>query len=115
MSDMKIVSIREISRHFTKHAELSREGETIHVHRAGKPYVRIVPDPEAHPAAVPKVDFGERAREDFAFMVRFFLAAATRREASIGSCATPFRFRSLIRARRLGPVWLHSRLGCPRR
>ena len=65
MSDMKIVSIREISRHFTQHAELSREGETIHVYRAGKPYVRIVPDPEAPRASVPKVDFGERAREDF--------------------------------------------------
>jgi antitoxin (DNA-binding transcriptional repressor) of toxin-antitoxin stability system len=65
MSDMKIVSIREISRHFTKHAELSREGENIRVYRAGKPYVRIVPDDEAPPASVPKVDFGARAREDF--------------------------------------------------
>jgi hypothetical protein len=65
MSDMKIVSIREISRHFTKHAELSWEGENVRVYRAGKPYVRIVPDNEAPPSSVPKVDFAARGREDF--------------------------------------------------
>ena len=62
---MKIVTVREISRHFTRHAELSRQGETVRVYREGKPYVRIVPDQENPLAKVPQVDFGARARQDF--------------------------------------------------
>lgn len=62
---MKIVSVREISRHFTRHAQLSSEGEIVRVFRGGKPYVRIVRDEESLPSEVPQVDFGSRARKDF--------------------------------------------------
>ncbi len=61
---MKIVTVREISRHFTRHAELSMEGEVVRVFRQGKPYVRIVPD-EQSPKEVPRVDFAARAKKDF--------------------------------------------------
>lgn len=60
MSDMKIVTVREV----TRHAELSRQGEVVRVFR-GKPYVRIVPDQEVPAKEVPCVDFAARAREDF--------------------------------------------------
>src|SRR3954470_1291759 len=65
VSDMKIVSIREISRHFTRHAKFSREGEDVRVYRSGKPYVRIVRDEEAPPDKVPRVNFAARAKKDF--------------------------------------------------
>ena len=65
VSDMKIVTVREISRHFTRHAELSRHGEEVRVFRGGKPYVRIVADQESPAKPVPHVDFSGRAREDF--------------------------------------------------
>ena len=65
VSDMKIVTVREISRHFTRHAELSRQGEIVRVYREGKPYVRIISDEENPPHRVPRVDFAARARQDF--------------------------------------------------
>jgi antitoxin (DNA-binding transcriptional repressor) of toxin-antitoxin stability system len=65
MSYMKIVTVREVSRHFTRHAQCSLQGETVRVFREGKPYVRIVPDEEVETRPVPKIDFAARAREDF--------------------------------------------------
>lgn len=65
LSDMKIVTVREISRHFTRHAELSRQGEIVRVFREGQPYVRIVPDEENPPRKIARVDFAGRARKDF--------------------------------------------------
>jgi hypothetical protein len=62
---MKIVSVSEISLHFTRHAQISNEGEDVRVFRAGKPYVRIVRDEETLPSEVPVVDFGSRAKKDF--------------------------------------------------
>jgi antitoxin (DNA-binding transcriptional repressor) of toxin-antitoxin stability system len=65
MSYMKIVTVREMSRHFTRHAESSLHGETVRVFREGKPYVRIIPDEEVDSRPVPKIDFAARAKEDF--------------------------------------------------
>src|SRR6266481_4513444 len=62
---MKIVTVREISRHFTRHAELSMEGEVVRVFSQGKPYVRIVPDEQSPGKKVPHVDFAARAKKDF--------------------------------------------------
>jgi hypothetical protein len=62
---MKIVTVREISRHFTRHAEITRQGEAVRVFRDGKPYVRIIRDEENLPGKIPRVNFAARAREDF--------------------------------------------------
>ena len=59
--------MREISRHFTRHAELSMEGEVVRVFRQGKPYVRIVPDEQSPGKEVPHVDFAARAKKDLAY------------------------------------------------
>jgi hypothetical protein len=62
---MKIVSVREISRHFICRAKFSREGEGVQVYRSGNPYLRIVRDEEAPPEKVSHVDFAARAKKDF--------------------------------------------------
>lgn len=64
MSYMKTITVREASRHFSRHADLAIEGEEIRVLKDGKPYVRIVADTH-EPKACPKINYAELARKTY--------------------------------------------------
>lgn len=61
---MRTVSVREITRHFSKHADLACDGEDVRVFRDGKPYVRIVADASEKPPP-PVVNYAARAKANF--------------------------------------------------
>jgi antitoxin (DNA-binding transcriptional repressor) of toxin-antitoxin stability system len=65
MHDMKTVSVRAVSRQFSRHADLALQGEPVRVLRNGKPYVRIVADAGLEPKQAPRLDFAARARKSF--------------------------------------------------
>ncbi len=62
-SIIKTANVADLRNNFAKIAAWIGDGETVAIHKRGKPFAKLVPATEGVERPMPKIDFAERLRK----------------------------------------------------